>query len=114
MSIFEYDQEKHMRQEREAAWKAGMEEGRRSGMEEGRRSGIEEGRRSGLEEGRRSGIEEGRLSGMEEGRTQGEKQLLTLQIRKKLAKGKDVAVIAAELEETEERIRELIKKIKEC
>ena len=113
MSIFEYDQEKHMRQEREAAWKAGMEEGRRSGMEEGRRSGIEEGRRSGLEEGRRSGIEEGRLSGMEEGRTQGEKQLLTLQIRKKLAKGKDVTVIAAELEETEERIRELIEKIKE-
>ena len=105
MSIFEYDQEKHMRQEREAAWKAGIEDGRRSG--------IEEGRRSGLEEGRRSGIEEGRLSGMEEGRTQGEKQLLTLQIRKKLAKGKDVAVIAAELEETEERIRELIEKIKE-
>ena len=82
MSIFEYDQEKHMRQEREAAWKAGIEEGRRSGMEEGR--------------------------------TQGEEQLLTLQIRKKLAKGKDVAVIAAELEEAEERIRELIKKIKEC
>ena len=81
MSIFEYDQEKHMRQEREAAWKAGIEEGRRSGMEEGR--------------------------------TQGEEQLLTLQIRKKLAKGKDVAVIAAELEETEERIRELICKMKE-
>ncbi len=98
MSIFEYDQEKHMRQEREAAWKAGIEEGRRSGIEEGRRSGLEEGRRSGIEEGR----------------TQGEEQLLTLQIRKKLAKGKDVAVIAAELEETEERIRELIKKIKEC
>ena len=80
MSIFEYDQEKHMRQEREAAWKAGIEEGRRSGMEEGR--------------------------------TQGEEQLLTLQIRKKLEKGKDVAVIAAELEETEERIRELICKMK--
>ena len=81
MSIFEYDQEKHMRQEREAAWKAGIEEGRRSGMEEGR--------------------------------TQGEEQLLTLQIRKKLEKGKDVAVIAAELEETEERIRQLICKMKE-
>ena len=102
MSIFEYDQEKHMRQEREAAWK------------EGRRSGLEEGRCSGIEEGRRSGIEEGRRSGMEEGRIQGEEQLLTLQIRKKLEKGKDVAVIAAELEETEERIWELIKKIKEC
>ena len=100
MSIFEYDQEKHMRQEREAAWK------------EGRRSGLEEGRCSGIEEGRRSGIEEGRRSGMEEGRIQGEEQLLTLQIRKKLEKGKDVAVIAAELEETEERIRELICKMK--
>ena len=77
MSIFEYDQEKHMRQEREAAWK------------------------------------EGRRSGMEEGSSQGEEQLLTLQIRKKLEKGKDVAVIAAELEETEERIRKLIEKIKE-
>ena len=76
MSIFEYDQEKHMRQEREAAWK------------------------------------EGRRSGMEEGRSQGEEQLLTLQIQKKLEKGKDVAVIAAELEETEERIRELICKMK--
>ena len=93
MSIFEYDQEKHMRQEREAAWKAGMEEGRRSGIEEGRRSGLEEGKRFGL--------------------AAGEEQLLTLQIRKKLEKGKDVAVIAAELEETEERIRKLIEKIKE-
>ena len=45
MSIFEYDQEKHMRQEREAAWK----EGRRSGIEEGRRSGLEEGREQILE-----------------------------------------------------------------
>ena len=45
MSIFEYDQEKHMRQEREAAWK----EGRRAGLEEGRRSGLEEGREQILE-----------------------------------------------------------------
>ena len=44
MSIFEYDQEKHMRQEREAAWEAG----KTAGIEEGRRSGLEEGRRSGL------------------------------------------------------------------
>ena len=42
MSIFEYDQEKHMRQEREAAWKAGIEEGRRSGIEEGRTQGEEQ------------------------------------------------------------------------
>ena len=77
MSIFEYDQEKHMRQEREAAWK------------EGRRSGLEEGRRSGLEEGR--------------------EQILEQQIQKKLAKGKSVSEIAAELEETEERIQDLIR-----
>ena len=88
MSIFEYDQEKHMRQEREAAWK----EGRRSGLEEGRRSGIEEGRRSGLEEGK--------------------EQILESLIRKKLAKGKTVSEIAGELEETEEHIKALISKMK--
>lgn len=84
MSIFEYDQEKHMRQEREAAWKAGMEEGMRSGIEKGRRSGIKE------------------------GISQGEEQLLILQIKKKLAKGKGIAEIAAELEETEEHIRQVM------
>ena len=44
MSIFEYDQEKHIRQEREEAW----EEGRASGLKEGRASGLKEGRVSGL------------------------------------------------------------------
>ena len=83
MSIFEYDQEKHMRQEREAAWKAGIEEGRRSGLEEGRRSGLEEGR----------------------------EQILEVLIRKKLAKGKTVSEIAGELEETEEHIQALISKM---
>ena len=87
MSIFEYDQEKHMRQEREAAWEAG------------KTAGIEEGRRSGLEEGRQAGMKEG------------EEQILTLQIQKKLAIGKGIAEIAAELEETEDRIRQIMKKI---
>ena len=68
MSIFEYDQEKHMRQEREAAW------------------------------------EDGHLAGIEDG--------LKSQIEKKLAKGKTLTEIADELEETEERIRELTDKIK--
>ncbi len=36
MSIFEYDQEKHIRQEREEAW----EEGRASGLKEGQISGL--------------------------------------------------------------------------
>ncbi|HIW43021.1 MAG TPA: hypothetical protein H9743_13005 [Candidatus Mediterraneibacter vanvlietii] len=64
MSIFEYDQEKHMRQEREAAW----EDGHAAGIEEGRTAGIEEGRAAGIEEGRAAGIEEGRTAGIEEGR----------------------------------------------
>ena len=66
MSIFEYDQEKHMRQEREA--------------------GIKE----------------------------GEERLLTAQIQKKLAKGKEIAEIAEELEETEEHIRLIIEKLSDC
>ena len=36
MSIFEYDQEKHIRQEREAAW----EEGRNAGIEEGKAQAV--------------------------------------------------------------------------
>ena len=36
MSIFEYDQDKHIRQEREEAW----EEGRASGLQEGQASGL--------------------------------------------------------------------------
>mgnify|MGYP001625334545 CR=1 FL=1 len=44
MSIYEYDEERHIRQEREDAW----EEGERIGLEKGR----QEGERSGLEKGR--------------------------------------------------------------
>ena len=58
MSIFEYDQEKHMRQEREAAW----EDGHAAGVEEGRVAGVEEG----LERGRAAGIQEGLAVGAKE------------------------------------------------
>lgn len=64
MSIFEYDQERHMQQEREA--------------------------------------------GIEKGRRQGEEQLLRRLVQKKLAKGMNIADIAEALEETEERIREIV------
>lgn len=64
MSIFEYDQERHMQQEREA------------GREEGR--------------------EEGRL------------QMLQELVQKKLTRGMSIAGIAEDLEEPEERIREII------
>ena len=62
MSIFEYDQEKHMKQEREAAW----EDGHAAGVEEGRTAGIQEGRTAGIEEGRAAEAKETakRLSAM--------------------------------------------------
>ena len=87
VSIYEYDEEKHMRQEREAAW----EDGKKEGIEEGKKEGIKE--------------------GMEQGIVRGEKQLLFSQIKRKLAKGKTVSQIADELEETEERITELIEEM---
>ena len=40
MSIFEYDQEKHIRQEREEAWEEGHAEGRSSGLKDGQASGL--------------------------------------------------------------------------
>ena len=49
--------------------------------------------------------------GIEQGRIQGEEKTLLTLISKKLAKGKSVAQIADECEETEERIRELMKKL---
>ena len=64
MSIFEYDQERHMQQEREA--------------------------------------------GIEKGRRQGEEQLLRRLVQKKLDKGMNISDIAEALEETEERIREIV------
>lgn len=48
MSIYEYNEEKHMRQEREA----GREEGRKTGIEEGRKQGIKEGIKEGQRKGR--------------------------------------------------------------
>ena len=83
VSIYEYDEERHIRQEREDAW----EEGERAGLERGR----QEGERIGLEKGRK----ESRLE----------------LIRKKLEKGKSVAEIAEALEEEEEAVRRMIAQI---
>ncbi|MGN1206053.1 MAG: Rpn family recombination-promoting nuclease/putative transposase [Eubacterium sp.] len=82
-------------------------EARAEGFAEGREEGREEGRAEGRAEGREEGREEGRAEGREEG---AENNLLG-QISKKLAKGKSIAQIADECEETEERIRELMKKL---
>ena len=64
MSIFEYDQERHMQQEREA--------------------------------------------GIEKGRRQGEEHLLRRQVQKNLSRGMSISEIAEVLDETEERIREIV------
>ncbi len=44
VSIFEYDEEEHMRQERDQFWNKGMREGRRQGIQEGIQEGLEIGR----------------------------------------------------------------------
>ena len=54
--------------------------------------------------------EEGRLEGRLESRLEGEENKLVEQICKKLAKGKNVAIIADEVEETEEIVKQLMEK----
>ena len=85
VSIYEYDEEKHMRQEREASW----------------------------EEGREVGREEGRVQGREEGKFEGKFELLRMQIQKKLVKGKSISEISEELEEEEDVIAEMIREMGE-
>mgnify|MGYP005784138067 CR=1 FL=1 len=48
----------------------------------------------------------------DEAREEGREQMLTEQIKKKLAKGKSLCQIAEELEEEEEHVSRLIEKIK--
>lgn len=92
VSIYEYDEEKHMRQERETFW----EDGWAAGREEGIREGEERGREAGRKEGRKEGRQAGKLD------------LLREQIQKKLSKGKSTGVIAEELEIEEALVLELV------
>lgn len=71
------------------------------------RVASERAREAALVEGREEGLAEGRR----EGRLEGAEINLLAQISKKLAKGKSVTQIADECEETEEHIRELMKKL---
>ncbi len=84
VSIYEYDAEKHMRQEKEESW--------------------EDGHRLGLEEGRRFGLEKGRLFGREE---------ILKEFRRKLEKGLTMTEIADMLEKEEETIKRLMKEKEE-
>lgn len=71
--------------------------------------GYSNGMKRGMAEGREQGIVEGRA----EGRAEGEKHKLCSMIQKKVLKGKTVAQIAEELEETEETILPLYKLLME-
>ena len=84
MSIYEYDEEKHMRQERETFW----------------------------EDGWAAGIREGEERGREEGREAGKFDLLKDLIQKKFSKGKSTAAIAEELEIEEALVLKLIQEMK--
>ena len=87
VSIYEYDQEKHIRQEREEAWEAGEKAGWEAGREAGEKTGREAGERA------------GQINKLQE------------QIRKKLAKGKTIPEIAEALEEDEDTIRKLMEEM---
>ncbi|MDE6662730.1 MAG: Yae1 family protein [Lachnospiraceae bacterium] len=51
VSIFEYDEEKHMKSEREWAYNNGLAEGRQLGLTEGKQLGLSEGKQLGIKEG---------------------------------------------------------------
>ena len=67
---------------------------------------IEEGA---MEAGSKAGIEEGRKTGLELGK----KDLLKQQVQKKLLKGKDIDVIAEELEEEVAAIEKVIAELEQ-
>ena len=62
VSIYEYNEQEHIRMEREDAF----EDGRKLGLDEGHKLGLDEGHKLGLDEGHKLGLGEGR----EEERTQ--------------------------------------------
>ena len=76
MCLLEYDQERHMREQREEGLEDGIIIGRKKGREEGREEGIKEGREEGIKEGREEGIKEGREEGIKIGIEEGRIRLL--------------------------------------
>ena len=69
---------------------------------------LQERYEDGVEAGRKAGLEEG----VEIGRDQGIEEKLCSLIQKKLEKGKSLEQIADECEETEERVLQLMEKLK--
>ena len=59
MSIFEYDEELHIQQERKEAWEEGHTEGLAKGHTEGLTEGLAKGHTEGFNEGFTKGLEDG-------------------------------------------------------
>lgn len=91
VSIYEYDAERHLRMEREEAYKDGQTDGYRDGQAEGYRDGQADG----YQDGYRKGYQ------------QGQKDLQKKFVSVMLKKGKTITQIAADLDEDEQRIQEL-------
>ena len=68
MSIYEYDQERHMRQEREQSYEKGLADGHAQGFTEGHARGFTDGQAKGLAEGHAQGFTDGQVQGVAEGK----------------------------------------------
>ena len=92
VSIYEYDEERHIRQEREDAWEEGRQEGEKIGLEKGRK------------EGEKSGLEKGR----QEGQLESRKRIVKNMLKQKKTE-EEIALLTGE---PEEAVRELIAQIR--
>lgn len=75
-----------------------------------KRSVYQDGYEDGVREGEISGFSKGEASGLRKGEAQGREDALRDLARKKASQGKDVAIIAAELETDVETIARLLEK----
>ena len=85
---------------------------KRSVYQDGYEDGVREGEISGFTKGEASGFTKGEASGLRKGQAQGREDALRDLARKKASQGKDVAIIAAELETVVETVERLLKE--EC
>ena len=85
---------------------------KRSVYQDGYEDGVREGEISGFTKGEASGFTKGEASGLRKGQAQGREDALRDLARKKASQGKDVAIIAAELETDVETVERLLKE--EC
>ena len=81
---YEYDAKKHIRQEKEESWEEGFQDGEKKGFRDGERKGFQD----------------------------GQELLMKQLIKVKLDNGKTIAEIGRELEQSEERIQELVGKLR--